>query len=157
MIIGGTLLIPHRLSQNDNQCSCHLRSSFLSNYSFYNQKIHLYVVGTVTNTENMTCIIILTQGLSSIVYPDEPSVTLVRTCYSQHSNTATMYWEMGVYYNVCSQVSNGAEMVMLSKEFILQHFNETIRNKLKRQVDQVHWAIYSIHYTLLLESLSFYR
>lgn len=32
------------------------------------------------------------------------------------------------------QVSNGAEVVMLSKEFLLQHFSETIGNKLKKQV-----------------------
>jgi CRP-like cAMP-binding protein len=50
-----------------------------------------------------------TFGLSSFVHSDEPSVTVV---------------------------SNGGEVVMLSKEFLLQHFNETMRNKLKRQITQ---------------------
>ena len=34
------------------------------------------------------------------------------------------------------QVSNGAEVVMLSKEFLLEHFTETISNKLKHQVSE---------------------
>ncbi|CAI8035624.1 Acid ceramidase [Geodia barretti] len=48
-----------------------------------------------------------TFGLSSFVYEDEPSVTLV---------------------------SNGAEVVMLSKEFLHLHFKETTRGKLKHQI-----------------------
>jgi CRP-like cAMP-binding protein len=50
-----------------------------------------------------------TFGLSSFVYEDEPSVTLV---------------------------SNGAEVVMLSKEFLHLHFKETTRGKLKHQISQ---------------------
>ena len=107
-IHGDTWLIPHRLSQNDNQYRCHLRSSFSSNYSFYNQKIHLYVVGTAI--DSMICDLALFPACTDTgavfncvswwAKCDTGMYLIALVTANIHSNSVTMCWKMGIYYSV---------------------------------------------------------
>ena len=78
------------------------------------------------------------QGLSSFLYKDEPSVTLVIQA-DTHTETHTTHPHTHTHTHAHThthtpQVSNGAEVVMLSKYFLHQHFKEATRDRLKRQV-----------------------
>lgn len=71
------------------------------------------------------------QGLSSLIHNSEPSLTLVSG---------------DLVHNVCEesscsnyvyrllQVSNGADVIMISREFFVKHLSEALRVKLQRQV-----------------------